>query len=118
MLQRLTRYIGIGVLNTIIHWTIFLALHMLFGRSQAISNFVAFGVAVTFSFFFNARYTFQARATSQRYLVFVAFMGGVSLAVGKLADYVDLPSLATLVAFSAISLGLGFVYSQWIVFRS
>lgn len=117
MLKLFTRYASVGVINTVIHWSVFaIAYH--FTGIQASSNLVAFILAVTFSFFANAHWTFRSQATPARYMLFVAFMGLVSWLVGKLADLSDLPPLVTLISFSAISLILGFVYSRYCVFRS
>nr|WP_092389551.1 GtrA family protein [Halopseudomonas salegens] len=44
------RYSSVGVLNTVLHWSIFLLLVSLFGISQAISNTIAFMAAVSFSY--------------------------------------------------------------------
>lgn len=89
-----------------------------FHLNQALSNLGAFCFAVTFSFFANARYTFKAKATSGRYVLYLGFMGGLSAATGWIADACELPALFTLIAFSAISLICGFFYSKLIVFRS
>lgn len=113
----LSRYLSVGVVNTLLHWCVFLLLNLVWGMAQAWSNVLAFAVAVTFSFFANAAYTFQVQATPVRYGLFVAFMGGVSIAVGAVADRVDLMPWITMVVFSAISLVLGFLYSHFIVFR-
>lgn len=118
MIKLFSRYLTIGVVNTIIHWIVFGVLLYVFHASQALSNLGAFCVAVTFSFFANAKYTFKARATSGRYLLYLGFMGALSAATGWLADYCGLPALFTLIAFSAISLICGFFYSKFIVFRS
>ncbi|WP_411543547.1 GtrA family protein (plasmid) [Klebsiella pneumoniae] len=50
----------------------------LFFLNQAIANFLAFFIAVTFSFFANAKWTFMARATSGLSLIFIVhgFYGG------------------------------------------
>lgn len=111
------RYMSVGVLNTLLHWCVFFALFGGLSRSQAVSNLVAFMVAVTFSFLANAAFTFKSRATWRRYVLFVGFIGGVSFAVGRLADVWQLHPLLTLVVFSAISMVAGFVYSNWVVFR-
>ncbi len=110
------RYTSVGVLNTLVHWSIFFLLYQL-GASQAVSNTGAFLVAVTLSFVLNAVFTFQARATGARYLCFVAFMGALGLATGAAADRLALHPLVTLVVFSSSSLVLGFAYSRWVVFR-
>lgn len=116
MRERFTRYVSVGVINTAIHWALFLGLQGL-GFNQWSSNGIAFLAAVTFSFFANAKVTFQARATPKRYAIFVLFMGGMSVSVGAAADYLGLYPLFTLVAFSGISLVVGFLFSQWFVFR-
>lgn len=117
MLTLFARYTSIGVLNTLIHWMIFAVCFYGFHTNQTLANLTAFIVAVSFSFFANARYTFRTSTSVIRYLLFVAFMGALSAAVGWTADLQTLPPLVTLVAFSAISLVCGFVYSRFIVFR-
>ncbi|EPD1612861.1 TPA: GtrA family protein, partial [Escherichia coli] len=85
--------------------------------NQALANFAGFVVAVSFSFFANARFTFKASTTTMRYMLYVGFMGTLSATVGWAADRCSLPPIVTLVTFSAISLVCGFVYSKFIVFR-
>ncbi len=111
------KYFSIGILNTALHWVIFGLCFMLFNLSQANSNLMAFLIAVTFSFFMNAKFTFNKKPTGTRYILFTAFMAFLSYLTGLSADYLNLFPLITLVAFSAISLILGFVYSKYIVFK-
>ncbi|HGM5490497.1 TPA: GtrA family protein [Serratia fonticola] len=110
------RYASIGVLNTLVHWVVF-ALMLLSGSTQSISNVVAFCIAVTFSFFANARWTFKSEATPVRYMVYVLFMGGMAFAVGWCADKINANPIVTLVSFSALSLVCGFIYSKLVVFK-
>jgi putative flippase GtrA len=117
MLKLFSRYISVGVINTAIHWLCFAILLHALGASQAFANFAAFCVAVTFSFFANARWTFNSEATTIRYLAFVGFMGATAAGTGYLADKMHIAPVVTLVFFSAISLVLGFIYSKFIVFR-
>lgn len=117
MLRIFSRYFSVGIVNTCLHWVVFLLLHAGGGVSQALSNFLAFSVAVTFSFFANSWFTFKAKATLIKYFLFVSMMGVISFTVGAIADDLSLPALVTLVAFSGISLVLGFVFSNWIVFK-
>jgi len=86
--------------------------------SQAIANLIAFGVAVSFSFIVNSRFTFKAKANAGRYLLFVGFMGALSLLTGWAADRLGVHPLITLLAFSTISLVCGFFFSKYVVFRS
>lgn len=117
MLMLFARYASIGVLNTLIHWAIFAVCFYGFHTTQALANLTAFIVAVSFSFYANARLTFRTSASVIRYLLFVAFMGALSVAVGWTADVCDFSPLVTLITFSAISLVCGFIYSKFIVFR-
>ena len=112
-----SNYVSIGVLNTLIHWTAFLILHSMLSISQALSNVGAFALAATFSFYANARYTFRAQASLRRYLLFILFMGFLSLLIGWAADSWMMPGLITLLVFSTISLVAGFFYSKQVVFR-
>ncbi|HAB5154818.1 TPA: GtrA family protein, partial [Salmonella enterica subsp. enterica serovar Java] len=84
---------------------------------QALANFSGFVIAVSFSFYANARFTFNASTTTLRYMMYVGFMGTLSAVVGWMADQCSLPPLVTLITFSAISLVCGFIYSRVIIFR-
>jgi putative flippase GtrA len=117
MIKQLTRYISVGMVNTLIHWLVFAIIWYGTASPQGLSNLIAFCVAVTFSFFANSRFTFNSRATLHRYLIYVAFLGALSIVTGMVADQLNLPPLFTLVMFSASSLFLGFIYSRYIVFK-
>jgi len=116
MAKIFARYATIGVLNTAIHWITFAILFER-GQTQSLSNFAAFCVAVSFSFFANAKWTFNSEATTIRYIMYVFFMGLVAVMIGSYADRLNTPPVATLVVFSAISLVCGFLYSKFIVFK-
>lgn len=111
------RYVSVGVVNTALHWLIFLVLHKSAGWPQSWSNLGAFCAAASFSYCANALYTFKATMSGVRYALFVSFMGALSLGVGHLADVVGLPALVTLIGFSAISLLVGFVFSSLFIYR-
>ncbi|AVG76159.1 MULTISPECIES: GtrA family protein [Pantoea] len=116
MIKLFSKYFSVGILNTLIHWGIFSILYAT-GSSQTLANFGAFCVAVTFSFFVNAKWTFNAEASTIRYMIYVLFMGSVALLVGWISDKSMLQPLYTLIIFSLISLICGFLYSKYIVFR-
>ncbi|MGS4680538.1 GtrA family protein [Enterobacter soli] len=117
MLRLFSRYVSVGVINTALHWICFGVLFHFFGASQALSNVIAFCIAVTFSFFANAKWTFKSKATSGRYMAFVVFMGVMAALTGFIADIIGSPPVVTLIAFSGFSLVAGFIYSKFIVFR-
>ena len=113
----LSSYTVIGVANTLIHWQVFFLLSEAANLSYALSNLAAFCVAVTFSFYMNALYTFEAKASVGGYLLYVSAMGALSLAVGHAGDVWRLHGLLTVALFSALSLVLGFLFARYVVFR-
>ena len=116
MLTFFAKYLTVGMVNTLIHWlTFFLVLSM--GLMQSTANLIAFCMAVTFSFFVNARWTFKQHATAWRYILYLVFMGAMAFSVGYLADRLGLYPIITLIASSAISLVCGFLFSRFVVFK-
>ncbi|ELS2599242.1 GtrA family protein [Escherichia coli] len=71
MLKLFAKYTSIGVLNTLIHWVVFGVCVYAAHTNQALANFAGFVVAVSFSFFANAKFTFKASTTTMRYMLYV-----------------------------------------------
>jgi len=116
MLTFFAKYLTVGLVNTLIHWvTFFICLSL--GLFQSTANLIAFCLAVTFSFFVNARWTFKQQATAWRYILYVVFMGAMAFSIGYLADRFALYPIITLITSSAISLACGFLFSRFIVFK-
>jgi len=111
------RYVSVGIVNTLIHWAVFAIIRHEFTNNQAICNFVGFSCAVTFSFFANAKFTFKCESTIKRYILFVGFMGIMSIIFGLVGDRLNTQGLYTLISFSIFSLICGFIYSKYIVFK-
>lgn len=116
-LVRFLRYAAVGVVNTLVHWLLFVCLYQLGELSQASSNLLAFSGAATFSYLINAQYTFAVRPNGQRYVFFLVGMGCLSLAIGALSDHAQLSPWLTLVVFSLVSLLVGYAYSTAVVFK-
>lgn len=110
-------YALVGVANTLIHWQIFFVLRVGADLNQSTSNFVAFCVAASFSFYVNALYTFEAKRSVPRYVLFLCVMGALSFIVGYLGDRWQLHGLLTVTVFSLVSLVIGFLFSRFLVFR-
>ncbi len=117
LLKQFSKYFSIGVLNTVVHWISFVLAHFVFSLPQSISNTIGFIIAVIFSFFMNAKFTFNQRTSINKFLSYTIFMGLLSYLVGYVADVISLPVMITLIVFSAISLVCGFLYSKFIVFK-
>ncbi|QXI46870.1 GtrA family protein [Pseudomonas anuradhapurensis] len=109
------KYLLVGVCNTATHAAVFTSM-LAFGGDQAVSNLVAFTVALSFSFLANARFTFRVPLSLSRYLWFVAGMGSLSVSLGYLGDRLGWQPMVTVTLFSLLSLVLGFLFSRW-VFR-
>lgn len=118
MLRVFAKYFSVGVLNTILHWAVFGFLVFYLKYNQASANLLGFIVAVTFSFFMNAKFTFKATVTTGRYILFVTFMGVLSFLTGAASDSLEVNPLITLIIFSCLSLICGFLYSRYVVFRN
>lgn len=116
-LKGFSRYSIIGIANTFIHWLVVSVLCLGMGVRQSFGNLTGFIFAGTFSFLANGRYTFRRAVAWQGYLLFMVFMGMMSLGIGHLADVMGLPVLLTFMVFSSISLCIGYCYSKYIVFR-
>lgn len=82
MLKLFAKYTSIGVINTLIHWVVFAICIYALYTGQALGNFAGFVVAVSFSFFANARFTFKSSTSTIRYMLYVGFMGTLSAVVG------------------------------------
>ncbi|EPC3780511.1 GtrA family protein [Citrobacter farmeri] len=117
MLKLFSKYFTVGIFNTAISWVVFALCLYAMHTSQAVANFVSFCIAVTFSFFVNAKFTFNSAATKSRYFTFVGFMGFLAYVTGMAADALHLPGIVTMIFFSGLSLVFGFLYSNFIVFK-
>jgi putative flippase GtrA len=98
MLKLFAKYTSIGVINTLIHWVVFAICIYVFHTGQALGNFAGFVLAVSFSFFANARFTFKSSTTTMRYMLYVGFMGTLSAAVGWGADRSGMAPIITLIS--------------------
>jgi putative flippase GtrA len=112
------RYACVGVLNTLAHWVVFLALVYEAGTPQGIANLVAFLVAVSISYVVNAAWTFNAPRSRKGYLCYLGFMGLLALGIGWLGQWLAAPPLATACVFSAVSLVVGYAYARRVAFKT
>ena len=116
MFKKFNLYFLIGIINTALHWAVFFIFYY-FSNNQASSNLIAFIIAVSFSFYANAKWTFKKETNLKKYILYVSFLGFLAFTVGFVADYVKLYPLITQILFSGISLVCGFIYANFVVFR-
>ena len=111
------KYAIVGVFNTLIHWGVFFILVYSIGVGQSVSNLVGFLIAVTFSYFANAKFTFKSSTSFWSFLKFSFLLGCLAFATGWCAEKVDLLPILTLIIFSSLNYVIGFVYSKKYVFK-
>jgi putative flippase GtrA len=111
------RYACIGVINTAIHACVFAVLLEAASLGQAPANLLGFLAAVSFSYYANARWTFRAPVSLNRYLLFTAFMAALAFASGQLGQWLRWPAPLTFCLFSGVSLSLGFVFARQVAFK-
>lgn len=110
-------YSLIGVLNTFIHIVVF-SLLVANDVSATWANGVAFLSTATFSYWANARWTFQQSYQNlSSYMIFVAWMGGLAIFSGWLVDYLAWTSWLAIPFFMGLSVVLGFFGVKKLVFR-
>lgn len=114
-LREFLRYGLVGIANTLVHAAVFFVLVNL-GQAQSISNLAAFFVAVTFSFFMNAKFTFRQRPTLTKFLKMTLVMSFLSFGSGWLGDYLTINPIITFLVYCALSYILGFLLFRFFVF--
>lgn len=117
VLNSITRYALVGIVNTAVHWLVFFICLSYIVTSQALCNSVAFIAAVTISFFLNAYFTFKSSTNIKKYIMFTTFMGMISFITGFIADRISLAPLFTLVIFTMLSFIIGYIWSNYWVFK-
>lgn len=117
ILQPFVRYACVGGANTLIHALVFFSLVHGANAGQGSANVAGFLMAVTFSYLANARWTFRARMSLPRYLLFTAAMAMIAYGTGQLGQGLAWPPLLTFCLFSALSLALGYALARGVVFK-
>lgn len=74
-------------------------------------------MVVSFSFFVNVKFIFKVLIIMMCYMLYVGFMGILSVIVGWVVDRCVFFLMIIFVIFFVISLVCGFVYLKFIVFR-
>ena len=116
ILRELKLYTIIGIANTLIHFIVFF-IFVYFSFSNAVSNIVAFFSAATFSFFANAKWTFQKQTNKKRYILFLLTMGSLAFMTGWVTDDFNVPAIFAVILFSFISWFIGFIASKKLIFK-
>lgn len=65
-----TRFIFVGVANTMSYYTIYLVLHNVFALPYLLAHIVGFLISLNISFFLNCYVTYRIKPTLKKYLYF------------------------------------------------
>lgn len=65
-----TRFVFVGVLNTLSYYTIYLVLHNIFSLPYLLAHIVGFLISLNISFFLNCYVTYRIKPTLKKYLYF------------------------------------------------
>lgn len=65
-----TRFIAVGVINTMTYYAIYLLLHNAFSMPYLLAHFIGFIISLNVSFFLNSYVTYKVKPTLRKYLLF------------------------------------------------
>ncbi|WP_033542571.1 GtrA family protein [Planococcus sp. CAU13] len=65
-----TRFLFVGVVNTLSYYSIYLLLHNLFSLPYMFAHVIAFLISLNVSFFLNTYVTYKVKPTLKKYLYF------------------------------------------------
>ncbi|WP_142826886.1 GtrA family protein [Planococcus soli] len=65
-----TRFVFVGVLNTLSYYSIYLLLHNVFSWPYLLAHVIGFVISLNISFFLNCYVTYRIRPTLKKYLYF------------------------------------------------
>lgn len=65
-----TRFIAVGVINTMTYYAIYLLLHNAFSMPYLLAHIIGFVISLNVSFFLNSYVTYKVKPTLRKYLLF------------------------------------------------
>lgn len=65
-----TRFIAVGVINTMTYYAIYLMLHNAFSMPYLLAHIIGFVISLNVSFFLNSYVTYKVKPTLRKYLLF------------------------------------------------
>ena len=118
--DRLWRYLLVGATGTLVNFAVLRAVWPVLHTTPSVADAVASEVAILTNYLLNTKFTFRSRPSWRTLLQYnVVLAGGSLLQVGVFTVLVDLGLYYLLANLLAIpfNTAVGFVLSQWWVFR-
>lgn len=115
--NRFLKFIGIGGLNTILSYVIYLLL-LIFLNYQ-VSYAIAFALGILLSFWLNTQYVFQSKRTMKKFTLFplvylVQYIAG-ALLLGVLVEYLNIDKIFGPIIVTVILLPMTYLMSRKIL---
>lgn len=118
--DRLWRYLLVGATGTLVNFAVLKSLWPLLHQTPPVADAIASEVAILTNYFLNTKFTFRSRPSWRTLLQYnLVLAGGSLLQVGVFTVLVDIGLYYLLANLLAIPFNtvVGFVLSQWWVFR-
>lgn len=99
-----SRFVVVGVINTITYYSIYLVLHKLVGMPYLFAHILGFLISLNISFFLNSYVTYKVKPTIKKYLYFpLTQVVNISVSTFLIYVFVEFVHLSSYVApFGAV----------------
>lgn len=111
------KYNLIGVINTLIHWTIYFFSVYQLNLISTISNVIGFLFAATCSYIFNSKFNYNQKINRTRYIKFLFIMGILAYTIALIYQSLELNHFIMLISYTMTSVVLGFFLTKYWVFK-
>ncbi len=119
-IQHLYRYLGIGVINTIVGYGLIFGL-MFFGFNPFVSNFIGYLIGIAVSYYLNKRFNFKSNKSHKEAFpkffasLFVAYLANLIVLTVSIKIFLIDKYVSQIIA-GVIYVGIGFLGSKYFVF--
>lgn len=94
-----SRFVVVGVINTLTYYSIYLVLHKLAGMPYLLAHILGFLISLNASFFLNSYVTYRVRPTLKKYLYFpLTQVVNISVSTVLIYVFVEFVHLSSFIA--------------------
>lgn len=111
------KYNLIGLINTLIHWSIYFYSLYELNFSSTISNVIGFLFAATGSYIFNSKFNYNQEINTIRYIKFLFIMSILAYTIALIFQSQELSHFIMLITYTLTSVILGFFLTKYWVFK-
>lgn len=111
------RYNLIGILNTLIHWLMYLTLTLYLYLESIYANFISFFISSTFSYILNSKINYKVAVKKSSYLKFIIIIGFLSIIISGIFSYLNISNIFMLIFYTFTNVFLGYFFTKKMVFK-